>query len=151
MQHGFAGRQQSGRLLAQRERCLDGTFRVAAVKGGLLLGGVYTGRSFTNYLGAVGQRRFSVEFEREADYVGAYYAARAGYSIAGTEAMWEAVAMEAPAMLTTATTHPISAVRFLQMRKTAEEIADKQRRNLPLDPEIKTREVDTSPKREDIH
>ena len=36
-----------------------------------------------------------------------------------------------------ATTHPTSPVRFLQMRKVAEEIADKKRRNLPLNPELK--------------
>ena len=123
----------------------------AAIDGSFLLGGVYTGRSFTNYLGVVGSRRFSVEFEREADYVGAYYATRAGYSLVGAEAIWEAMAMEHPNSLTSATSHPISAVRLLQMRKTAEEIADKQRRNLPLDPELKTREVDTTPKREDLH
>lgn len=127
-----------------------GQFGGALIDGGLLLGGVYSGRTFTNYLGAVGTLTFSVEFEREADYVGAYYAARAGYSIAGVEAVWEAFGLEMPASLTVATTHPISAVRFLQMRKTAEEIADKQRRGAPLDPELKSRQVDTTPQREDM-
>jgi len=31
---------------------------------------------------------FSVGFEREADYGGAYYAARAGYEVAGAEEFW---------------------------------------------------------------
>ena len=32
--------------------------------------------------------------------------------------------------------HPITPVRFVQMRKVAAEIADKQRRGLPLVPEL---------------
>ena len=53
--------------------------------------------------------------------------------------------LENPNSIRTATTHPTSPVRFLQMRKVAEEIADKQRRNLPLVPELKVVEVDATP------
>ena len=126
---------------AQNE--LLGEFGGALIDGGFLLGGVYTGRTFTNYLGAVGARAFSVEFEREADYVGAYYATRAGYDIAGTEEVWRAIGLENPTSIRTATTHPISPERFLQMRKVAEEIADKKRRNLPLVPELKVMQAAT--------
>jgi predicted Zn-dependent protease len=35
-------------------------------------------------LGRIGARALSVVFEREADYVGAYYTTRAGYDISGT-------------------------------------------------------------------
>jgi hypothetical protein len=130
---------------------LLGEFGGALVDGGFLLGGIYTGRAFTNYMGKVGARSFSVEFEREADYVGAYYAARAGYNVAGAEEIWAAMGMEDPASIRKATTHPASPVRFLQMRKVAEEIADKKRRNLPLAPEMKLIEVDSTPKlREDM-
>jgi beta-barrel assembly-enhancing protease len=38
---------------------------------------------FTRELGRAGRLAFSVDFEREADYVGAYYAARAGYDLVG--------------------------------------------------------------------
>jgi len=34
-------------------------------------------------------------------------------------------------------THQTSPVRYLQMKKVIEEIADKKRRNLPLAPELK--------------
>jgi hypothetical protein len=37
-----------------------------------------------------------------------------------------------------ARTHPTSPVRFLQMQKVAEEIAEKQRNHLPLVPDLKT-------------
>jgi predicted Zn-dependent protease len=42
-----------------------------------------TGSLFTRELGRPGRLAFSVDFEREADYVGAYYAARAGYDLVG--------------------------------------------------------------------
>lgn len=109
----------------------------AMIDGGFLLGGIYTGRTFTNQFGRFGTLAYSVDFEREADYVGSYYAVRAGYSIVGAEELWQAVAMEAPDMIRTAKTHPTSPVRFLQMRRTAEEIANKQRHGLPLMPNEK--------------
>ena len=122
------------------------------VDGGFALATMNTGGSFTRHFYQAGAMAFSVAFEREADYVGAYYATRAGYDIAGAEAFWAAMGMENPNSISKATTHPTSPVRFLQMRKVAEEIADKKRRNLPLVPELKVTEVDAGPAtREDIH
>jgi predicted Zn-dependent protease len=48
----------------------------AAIDGGFALGGIYTGGTFARHLEQAGIMAYSVEFEREADYVGAYYAAR---------------------------------------------------------------------------
>lgn len=122
------------------------------VDGGFALGTMNTGGTFTRHFFQAGAMAFSVGFEREADYVGAYYAARAGYDIAGTESVWSAMAMENPNSIRLATTHPTSPVRFLQIRKVAEEIADKKRRNLPLVPEMKLIEVDASAVTgEDVH
>jgi len=135
-----------GHYQKKLQNSLLGEFGGALVDGGFLLGGIYTGRAFTNYMGTVGARAFSVGFEREADYVGAYYATRAGYNLAGAEEFWAAMGLEHPNSIRKATTHPTSPVRFLQMRKVAEEIADKQRRNLPLVPELRMVEVDTPPK-----
>ncbi|MGA8928874.1 MAG: M48 family metalloprotease [Pseudolabrys sp.] len=53
----------------------------AAIDAGLVLGGISTGGVFARQFARVGERAFSVNFEREADYVGAYYAARAGYEL----------------------------------------------------------------------
>ena len=85
------------------------------------------------------------DFEREADYVGAYYAARAGYDLAGAEDVWRAFSMESPDSIRIAVTHPITPVRFVQIQKVAAEIADKQRRNAPLIPELNIIEADTEP------
>ena len=93
-------------------------------------------------LGHAGRLAFSVDFEREADYVGAYYAARAGYDLAGAEEFWRAFSLENPDSILAATTHPVTSVRFVQIQKVVAEIADKRRRNVPLIPEIKVSEAE---------
>ena len=108
-----------------------------AIDGGFAIGGIYTNGTFTRHLGQAGAMAFSVEFEREADYVGAYYTARAGYDLAGTEEFWREVGITHPDEIRFAKTHPTTPVRFVQMREVAAEIADKKRRHLPLMPELK--------------
>jgi Zn-dependent protease with chaperone function len=107
------------------------------IDGGFLLGGISTGGTFTNYLQTAGLMAYSVAFEMEADYVGTYYAARAGYDITGAEEVWRRFSFERPSAIKTATTHPTTPVRYLQMRKVIAEIADKQTKNLPLVPNVK--------------
>ena len=113
----------------------------AAVDIGILAGGLSTGGAFTREFGKAGSRAFSVEFEREADYVGAYYAARAGYDVNGTEEFWRALGQSHPGSIRLATTHPVAPVRFVQMKQVAAEIADKKRRHLPLVPDLKLVQV----------
>ncbi len=112
------------------------------IDGGFLLGGMWTGGAFGSYLHNVGMMAFSVGFEMEADYVGSYYATRAGYDIAGAEEVWRALSLEHPASIGMKTDHPTTPVRYLQMRKTIEEIADKQRRHLPLEPNLKDKHIE---------
>jgi Zn-dependent protease with chaperone function len=107
------------------------------IDGGFLLGGISTGGAFTSYLQTAGLMAYSVGFEMEADYVGAYYAARAGYDIAGAEEVWRRFSLEIPSAIKHASTHPTTPVRYLQMRKVIAEIAEKKANNLPLEPELK--------------
>jgi hypothetical protein len=109
----------------------------AVIDGSFMLGGIYTGHTFSGYFGKLGAQAFSVGFEREADYVGAYYAARAGYDVAGAAEIWRAMALEHPDSIRIGLTHPITPARFVQMQKVAAEIADKERRHLPLVPELR--------------
>ncbi len=139
------GHVTMGHIRKKTINALVGAVGGAAIDGGFMLGGIGTGGAFSGYLANAGMMAYSVNFEREADYVGAYYAARAGYDIDGAEEFWRAVSLEAPAMIRTARTHPISPVRFLQMRKVAEEIADKKRRGLPLEPESKFAPPESEP------
>jgi hypothetical protein len=110
-----------------------------AVDAGIMMGGLPTGGVFTREFMKGGARAFSVGFEREADYVGAYYAARAGYDLTGAEELWWTMGQQSdPSSLRFARTHPLAPVRFLQLRAVAAEIADKERRHLPLVPELKS-------------
>ncbi len=108
------------------------------VDASFLTGGISTGGAFSKAFEKAGARAFSVGFEREADYAGAYYAARAGYDLTGAENFWYALGQAHPDSIRLATTHPTTPERFVQMQKVAAEIADKQRRHLPLVPELKT-------------
>jgi hypothetical protein len=117
--------------------------QVVGAAGGLVVdiafaaAGVNTGGAFSRGLGSAGARAFATDFEREADYVGTYYVARAGYDIAGAEQFWSKLAQESPRSIAYAGLHPTTPERFLQMRKTIDEIATKRRTNRPLNPEVK--------------
>lgn len=126
-----------GHLDKERVNEVLGTAGGLAVDTGFALGGISTGGVFTREFGKAGARAFSVGFEREADYVGAYYAARAGYDLAGTEEVWRDMGLKHPDSIRFAKSHPATPTRFVQMQKVAAEIADKQRRHLPLVPDLR--------------
>lgn len=107
------------------------------VDGGFLLAGLSTGGAFAEQFEKAGAQAYSVGFEREADYVGAYYAARADYAIEGIENFERASGLAHPDTIRKETTHPTAPVRVIQLRKTAAEIADKKRRGLPLEPDLR--------------
>jgi len=132
---GHQGKQQANQIL--------GWATGAVIDAGIMLGGISTGGAFTRQFTRAGGQAFSVSFEREADYVGAYYVARAGYDLARTEEFWRALSMENPDSIRIATTHPITPARFVQMQKVAAEIRDKQRRNEPLIPEHRIIQADS--------
>ncbi len=126
-----------GHLDKREQNAALGQIGGALVDGSFLLGGIYTHGVFTRYFGRAGAFAYSVEFEREADYVGAYYAARAGYDVAQAAEVWRAMGRSNPGSIRFAGDHPTSPARFIQMREVAAEIAEKKRRHLPLIPELK--------------
>jgi len=88
-------------------------------------------------LGArMGASVFTQEFEEEADYVGVYHAARAGYDVSAAASFWRRMAVEYPQAINLAgSTHPSTAKRLLAVEMAVGEVADKRLRNLPLIPE----------------
>lgn len=129
---------------ANRDECKNRTF--ADIGRRVLLGAtVWTDGLFTRELGRAGRLAFSVDFEREADYVGAYYTARAGYDLVGAEEFWRTYSLEIPDSTRAGMTHPVTPVRFVQLQKVIAEIADKRRRNMQLIPELKVADADTVP------
>ena len=87
-----------------------------------------------NYVLTLGGTRFARPFESEADYVGLYYLARAGYSMDGVEDVWRRLALVSPRSTSKAKTHPTSSERFLRIAAAREEIAAKREAEVPLFP-----------------
>ncbi len=74
-----------------------------------------------------GARANSQDYESEADYVGTYYAARAGYNVENAADVIRRFAVLDPnAIHLRGGTYPSTALRFLAIEETAREIRNKQ-------------------------
>lgn len=124
-----------GHLKKRNQNRIAGSIGGAIVDIGFALLGLNTGGTFTRGFGNAGVLAYYTDFEREADYVGAYYAAWAEYDLSVAERVWRTTAQEDPKQMIYSGLHPASPERFLLIRKTAEEIAGKKRRGDPLVPE----------------
>ena len=76
-------------------------------------------------------------FESEADYVGLYYMARAGYKLDGVEGFWRKLGVLHPKSIVRAKTHPVTPERLLAIRMAAEEIEAKRATGEQLVPNYK--------------
>jgi len=112
---------------------------VNAILGRLLVdlpAAVFGGIS-TDLGGYAGSMAFSQAFEHEADYVGMYYTARAGYDIGDVASVWRRIAREYPQSITKGYTHPTTAERYVGLSNARDEIYAKQKAGQPLVPEMK--------------
>ena len=110
-----------------------------AIAGALIVGllGAIVGVDLTQAGAQIGAAAFSQDFEAEADYVGVYYAARAGFNVSDVAKVWRRMAAANPASIHLAgTSHPSSAKRFLAIEKTWNEIREKKVAGLNLRPEL---------------
>ncbi len=97
----------------------------------------YGYRSSSGEAGAeLGVLSFSPGFEQEADYVGLYILARAGYKIDKMPEVWRRMAAVNPEGIYIRTTHPTSPERFVAMQKAIEEITSKQHNGASLLPQL---------------
>jgi hypothetical protein len=131
----------------RKQNAAAGAVGGLAADVGLALLGVNTGGAFTKAGSDLGAIAYASDFEREADYVGAYYAARAGYDVSGVERFWRALAQENPKQVSYAGLHPTTPERFVQMQKTVAEISDKKRRHAALVPERRQAPIQTAAER----
>lgn len=83
-----------------------------------------------------GVMAYSQSFEAEADYVGLYITARAGYNIRKAMNYWRRISIESPEALYIATTHPTHPERFAMLQKTIQEIEYKKKHKMPLLPNM---------------
>jgi predicted Zn-dependent protease len=88
----------------------------------------------------VGANAYSQEFEAEADYVGLYFTARAGYDIENVADIWRRMGVENPGSITMGSTHPSSSVRFVGLEAGRDEIKKKRTEGLALLPEMKPKQ-----------
>lgn len=102
-------------------------------------GGVNTNGDFTRLGTSAGGGAYSVEFEQEADYVGLYFMAHAGYRIDEAPNFWRRMATNNSASITIKSSHPTAPERFLALESTVKEIKDKIASGQPLKPEMKTK------------
>lgn len=124
----------------QQKNVLLGSLLGAVADVALASQGASTGGGFSNLGGSVAMLRYSPAFEQEADYIGLYILARAGYPIEEAPDFWRAMSQYEPEGIYARSTHPTNAERFIGMRKTIAEIRAKQRAHQPLIPNIRPEE-----------
>lgn len=75
--------------------------------------------------------------EQEADYLGCYFAARAGYDVSLGAAYWRRMAREFPALVSenASYAHSGTATRTAALARTVEEIQEKLKAGVPLVPD----------------
>lgn len=100
--------------------------------------GVDTGGTF----GDAGAKAYSKGFESEADYLGLYITARAGYDIDTAPLFWRRMSIEHPSAIIERynSTHPSNSARFASLAATADEIRLKQDNGLALLPTTRGQE-----------
>lgn len=79
---------------------------------------------------------YSPAKEREADYVGLYFMARAGYDVGAAEAFWRRL-NETTRATAVNVTHPTGEERLQALQTAAAEIKAKQKAKKPLEPDLK--------------
>ncbi|HYC30764.1 MAG TPA: M48 family metallopeptidase, partial [Gemmatimonadales bacterium] len=97
--------------------------------------GITTGGYFTSDVARSAGPSFSLDTEREADYVGLYALAIAGFPLDPAPRFWRHVAQADPEGIGMAATHPTPAERFVRMEQAIAEIEQKRAAGQPLTPE----------------
>jgi len=112
-------------------------------KGNALLGSALdilliaaTGVNTQGAFGKAGANAYSQGFEAEADYLGLYIAAEAGYDITSAPIFWRRMAIEHPSAIIARydSTHPSTPERFVGLTSSVNEISDKLASGLVLVP-----------------
>lgn len=97
---------------------------------------INTHGNFSRLGAQIGSMAYSIEFEREADYIGAYILAQAGYDIADMQSFWRYLGSIDPESMEYGTTHPSSTERAVNIKKIVNEIKQKKAMGQPLIPHL---------------
>lgn len=126
-----------GHIEKQRQNATIGMLGGALLDIAAAAGGANTNGEFTKMGGQIGAKAFSQDFESEADYVGVYFMARAGYDMRGVEQVWRRMAAENPTAINMGLSHPTTPARYLNITNARTEIQAKQAAGQPLTPTLK--------------
>ena len=122
---------------AKTVNAMMGAVAGAVVEAAAAADGINSKGGITESGGNFGTLAYSTEFEREADYVGLYIAARAGYDTHKAVNYWRRLSVQEPDSENGGLTHPSNPERFVAMQKTISEIEYKRKHHLPLLPDMK--------------
>lgn len=103
---------------------------------GMLVDAKLGTNTFSKIAGNAAHMRYSKSFEREADYVGMYILARAGYNIDKVAEVWREASVRNPNSIYMATTHPTNPERFISLSHAVDEIKAKQKKGVKLIPDM---------------
>lgn len=123
----------------KKQNALLGTLLGVAADMAASSQGFDSGGQFGKLGMGIGANAYSPAFETEADYIGLYILARAGYDYHNAPAFWRRMSVENPQAIYTGRTHPSNAERYVNMNKVIAEIDYKKSNNLPLIPEFQQR------------
>jgi predicted Zn-dependent protease len=101
--------------------------------------GLNTGGGFTKLGAQSAVSAYSKDFEREADYIGMYIVARAGYDEKPAPDLWRRMSAEDPNGIYSGSSHPTNPERFVAMRKIITEIETKRAAGQPIAPFYKNK------------
>lgn len=123
-------------VASQKQNTILGALAGLALDVAIASQGYNTQGEFAKMGAQTANLTYSADFEREADYMGLYILARAGYNIHSTPHFWRRMSTENPGAIYTSTSHPSNPERFVFMNKTIAEIDAKKRARQPLMPEF---------------
>jgi predicted Zn-dependent protease len=121
---------------AQRKNVTVGTLFGAMADIAAGAAGANTQGMFSKVGQHQGVMRYSSSFESEADYVGLYILARAGFAIEQAPDFWRIMSQASPDSIYISQSHPTNPARTIAMGKTVAEIRGKQRGGQRLIPNI---------------
>lgn len=127
-----------GHIASSKKNSLLGQLAGSLLDGLAATQGINTQGGLGKLGSYAGVMRFSKEFEKEADYIGLYITALAGYDIKNAPNLWRRMSLENEKAVYTATTHPTNPERYLILEKVVAEITNKKRNATALMPNLKT-------------
>lgn len=136
MAHEFS-HNLMGHSKAQNKNATIGKILGVALDAFVDSQGLSSGGQITQGGEEIGTATYSTDFEKEADYVGMYVLARAGYDLTKAANLWRRLSIDDPDGIYTSVSHPSNPERFLALQKTISEIRYKREHHLPLLPDFK--------------